>query len=249
MELTIITNITVDGTRHYKFSNTIEKDNSVVSYTMAKSADADGIIQMRCGTSLQLVCNLSDIGLTYSTFQNIEPKHFSVGSDTTYTFNVNVWSTEIIKITTYKNSSEPNRLDKTSYLTAVGPLYGTFREPTSLTAPSITIQQDAVPTFNYIYIPTFNRYYYVTEITSIRKGLWQIDCTVDVLMSYKDAIMNCRARVERNEYDYNDNIPDDRRIVESGSIITDNQISNTVFNTTGNYQYVMNGYKLNAVVG
>lgn len=155
----------------------------------------------------------------------------------------------MLSINIYQNSSEPNRLDKTSYLKSVGTLNGTFREPTSLTNPTITIQQDGVPTFNYIYIPTFNRYYYVTEITSLRKGLWQIDCTVDVLMSYKDAIRECPARVERNQYIFNDLIPDNRRIVECGSSIIDTQISNTVFNQSGNYQFVMNGYKINAVIG
>lgn len=154
-----------------------------------------------------------------------------------------------VNILLYKNSSEPNRLDKTPYLKSVGTLNGTFREPTSLTSPTITIQQDAVPTFNYIYISSFNRYYYVTEITSLRKGLWQIDCTVDVLMSYKDAIRNCPARVERNQYIFNDLIPDNRRVVRCGSNITDNQIGNTVFNQTGNYQFVMNGYKINASIG
>lgn len=161
----------------------------------------------------------------------------------------NVPSSGDVIITLYQNSAEPNRLDKTKYLKDIGKIFGTFREPTSLTNPTITIQQDGVPTFNYIYIPTFNRYYYVTEITSLRKGLWQIDCTVDVLMSYKDAIRECPARVERNQYIFNDLIPDNRRIVECGSNIIDTQISNTVFNQSGNYQFVMNGYKINAVIG
>lgn len=154
-----------------------------------------------------------------------------------------------IVITLYQNSSEQNRLDKTDYLKSTGTLNGTFREPTSVTSPSITIEMEGVPTFNYIHIPNFNRYYYVTEITNIRKNIWQIDCTVDVLMSYKDAIVKCPARVERNQYEYNVNIPDNRRIVECGSEITDVQVTNNVFNTTGNYQFVMNGYKLNAVIG
>lgn len=154
-----------------------------------------------------------------------------------------------IVITLYQNSSEQNRLDKTDYLKSTGTLNGAFRELTSVTSPSITIEMEGVPTFNYIHIPNFNRYYYVTEITNIRKNIWQIDCTVDVLMSYKDAIVKCPARVERNQYEYNVNIPDNRRIVECGSEITDVQVTNNVFNTTGNYQFVMNGYKLNAVIG
>lgn len=151
------------------------------------------------------------------------------------------------KINLYQNTAEQNRLDKTDYLKSVGTLNGTFREPTSVTSPSISIEMDGVPTFNYIYIPNFNRYYYVTEITNLRKNVWQIDCTVDVLMSYKDAIRKCPARVERNQYEFNRLIQDDRRIVNTGSVIEDNEIENEVFlknGTVNDYQFVMNGYKL-----
>lgn len=155
--------------------------------------------------------------------------------DTTFQLNI------------YQNTAEQNRVDKTDYLKSVGTLNGTFREPTSVTSPSITIEMDGVPTFNYIYIPNFNRYYYVTEITNLRKNVWQIDCTVDVLMSYKDAIRKCPARVERNQYEFNRLIQDDRRIVNTGSVIEDNEIENEVFmknGTVNDYQFVMNGYKL-----
>lgn len=155
--------------------------------------------------------------------------------DTTFQLNI------------YQNTAEQNRVDKTDYLKSVGTLNGTFREPTSVTSPSITIEMDGLPTFNYIYIPNFNRYYYVTEITNIRNSVWQIDCTVDVLMSYKDAIRKCPARVERNQYEFNRFIQDDRRIVNTGSVIEDNEIENDVFmknGTVNDYQFVMNGYKL-----
>lgn len=193
----------------------------------------------------------SSVKPTKAAYQLNKEQEVNIDKDFTfyeYLSNYHPLDTNL-SINIYQNSSEPNRLDKTAYLKSVGTLNGTFREPTSLTNPTITIQQDDVPTFNYIYISAFNRYYYVTEIVSIRRGLWQIDCTVDVLMSYKDAIRECPARVERNQYIFNDLIPDNRRIVECGSNITDNQISNTVFNQTGNYQFVMNGYKINAVVG
>lgn len=155
--------------------------------------------------------------------------------DTTFQLNI------------YQNTAEQNRLDKTDYLKSVGTLNGTFREPTSVTSPSITIEMDGVPAFNYIYIPNFNRYYYVTEITNLRTNAWQIDCTVDVLMSYKDAIRKCPARVERNQYEFNRFIQDDRRIVNTGSVIEDNEIENEVFmknGTVNDYQFVMNGYKI-----
>ena len=70
------------------------------------------------------------------------------------------------EFTLYKNSAEMHRVDKSAYLELVGTVSGVFRDETSITNISITIQYDTVIDFNYVYIPAFNRYYYVTDITS-----------------------------------------------------------------------------------
>ena len=38
---------------------------------------------------------------------------------------------------------------------------------------------------NYLWIPQFDRYYFIDDITSVTNTLWRIDCSVDVLMSFK----------------------------------------------------------------
>ena len=43
---------------------------------------------------------------------------------------------------------------------------------------------------NYCYIKELNRYYYIRDIKLLNGGLYQLQLDVDVLMTYKDIIMN-----------------------------------------------------------
>lgn len=65
-----------------------------------------------------------------------------------------------------------------------------------------------VLTANYAYIPDFNRYYFITDIVSVGRNLWQVTMSVDVLMSYYGEIMDLTALIDRNEYDYRPTLDD-----------------------------------------
>lgn len=62
---------------------------------------------------------------------------------------------------------------------------------------------------NYVYIPEFNRYYYINDIISIRTNMWRLNMHVDVLMSYKKQIKQMNAFVNRNEFEYDEMVKDD----------------------------------------
>lgn len=62
---------------------------------------------------------------------------------------------------------------------------------------------------NYVYIPDFNRYYFINDITSVRQNLWRLTLHVDVLMSYKNEIGNTKAFVIRNEFNFDPMVRDD----------------------------------------
>ena len=68
---------------------------------------------------------------------------------------------------------------------------------------------DYVLAANYAYIPEFNRYYFINDIISIRRNIWQLVMNVDVLMSYKDELLKLDAFVVRNEFDFNKYVKDD----------------------------------------
>lgn len=66
-------------------------------------------------------------------------------------------------------------------------LNGTLRDESDFLTPSFTTITD--PTgMNYCHIPDFERWYYITEITVVRQGLWLIQCRVDVLKTYEEWI-------------------------------------------------------------
>lgn len=133
-----------------------------------------------------------------------------------------------ITINLYQNSAENGRVDKTNYLNNIGALRGTLRSECSIIRPSIIIAQDTLPTFNYVYIAAFGRYYFVTGITSVNFGLWRIELNTDVLMTYKDGIALLTAIIARQENDYNDNLIDAEIPLEKQQVITVEEIPNTV---------------------
>lgn len=111
-----------------------------------------------------------------------------------------------MKITLYQNVSERNQMDKT--LTKVKDIDGKFKQSTNIMSPVLVLSYATLPDFNYIYIEELARYYFVDSITSINEGLWQINCSEDVLETYGTAILNLSAYVTRNENEYNDYIED-----------------------------------------
>lgn len=105
-----------------------------------------------------------------------------------------------MEIRLYNNTSDEKVVNKS--ISLVASLQGELKEETSLISPSIQLNLENV-NFNYIYIHEFGRYYYVNEIRNIRKTLWEIDCHVDVLMSFKNQFKGLRAMIERTENESN----------------------------------------------
>ena len=139
--------------------------------------------------------------------------NFNGWSPTLYPANKNqdytaTYRKSTFAITLYQNSAENNRIDKTEYLTSVGEIEGYLRQETNIINPTIVIEYNKVIDFNYIYISTFNRYYFVNRVSSVRSNLWRIELSVDVLMTYKETILNYECFVARNENTYDAYIED-----------------------------------------
>lgn len=107
-----------------------------------------------------------------------------------------------MEIILYYNNSEKIKLDKE--LTQIGTIEGRLFQNTSITKPSIMFDLDtAVFSANYLYIPQFNRYYFITDVINVSANKWQIQGRVDVLTSFKSAIRENTAIIERQENEYN----------------------------------------------
>lgn len=81
---------------------------------------------------------------------------------------------------------------------------------TSIANPTLII--NAVPTgwnviWNYVYIPTFRRYYFINNWQWLN-GVWEASCVVDVLASFKTQIGNLSEYVLRSSSEYNEYLVD-----------------------------------------
>lgn len=106
-------------------------------------------------------------------------------------------------ITLYVNTSENNRLEKSiSRLTTFS---GDLRSECSIIDPIITFEENLSQFVgaNYLYIPSFQRYYFIRNIRSIRSNLVEVTAHVDVLMSFASAIKANRAIIKRNANKWN----------------------------------------------
>lgn len=102
-----------------------------------------------------------------------------------------------------RNNSERNRLSKS--LSSITTVTGTLKSSTSIMNPVIQIECELtdVTNCNYMYIPTFNRYYFVDDITSITSDIVQFTGHVDVLTTYASQIRSNNAIVKRQENRWN----------------------------------------------
>lgn len=107
-----------------------------------------------------------------------------------------------MNITFYQNISEYNAVNKS--IRELTTITGTLREESSIIDPVITISDidNIVGSMNYVYIPEFNRYYFITNIESVRSNLWRVSFHVDVLYTYRAQIKSNSAIIERNENQY-----------------------------------------------
>lgn len=83
-----------------------------------------------------------------------------------------------------------------------------LKSPCNIINPEIKIATHSDPTgFNYCYLPTFSRYYWVKNWT-YSDGLWNASLTVDTLASYRDQIGNSTEYVTRSSAQYDGTISD-----------------------------------------
>lgn len=147
----------------------------------------------------------------------------------------------------YNMTCERNKIDKTRHLTRYLQLKGVFRSAVDVENPLLTLQLEAYPAFNYVYLPFFNRYYFVVGVRNISKNIYEINLKVDVLFTYKDQIKNCLAEILRSSITGKQNpyIIDNLQPLKNTNIISAYELPNTVFNNDdqtwkNNFNYVLN---------
>lgn len=115
-------------------------------------------------------------------------------------------------IHTYTQNSENNVLDKDITLYSI--IQGQFNHSISVKNVNIDIVQRELIAFNYVWIPSLNRYYYVDSVDIISADVKRIHLKEDVLMSWQALIKEQEVFVTRYGNSSNTNLVDERRPLE-----------------------------------
>lgn len=100
-----------------------------------------------------------------------------------------------------------------------------IKDPSSVLSPQILIETSNPTAYNYCYIPTFDRYYFISDWVSDH-NMWQANCSVDVLASWRSTILNSYQYVTRSATHKNSNIIDSRYpMTKQVQVVTDKQSS------------------------
>ena len=101
-------------------------------------------------------------------------------------------------INLYNISDDPRKVVKT--LGSATALQCELVYPSDLLNPTIRISAtNWSASLNYMYIPDFSRYYFITEVTYENGGAVTIQGRVDPLMSYSSSILGLSVNVIRQE--------------------------------------------------
>ena len=100
----------------------------------------------------------------------------------------------------YKTLDADNVINKTllNKLTIQGFFLTSSLNIVNPTIPLQVINGVNIYEYNYIELPEFNRFYFVDSIESVNAKIFNLICSCDVLMTYKQEILNSNARVMRS---------------------------------------------------
>lgn len=101
-----------------------------------------------------------------------------------------------MKIKTYTTTSDNAEVNK--LLSNEVEIDVNLLNDTEIIAPLIVLS-GAIPTFNYVYIPDFKRYYYADRPLKRNKDTFAIQLHTDRLMSFKQNIYNSFGIIRRSE--------------------------------------------------
>lgn len=91
-----------------------------------------------------------------------------------------------MKLKIYNNNSNGTVINKN--ITLINVLDFNLKSDNSILQPILILKN--YTDGNYCYIEEFKRYYYINDVRVLKGGLYELHLNVDVLMTYKDTIIN-----------------------------------------------------------
>lgn len=97
----------------------------------------------------------------------------------------------------YINESNNNVLNKKITLISEDNIL--LKDNVDIYKPIIKIKKPLLNNCNYVYIEDFKRYYYITNKKSINNDIIELSLKCDVLMSFKNDILNSKGLIIKSE--------------------------------------------------
>ncbi len=136
----------------------------------------------------------------------------------------------------YNTESSANTINKV--IDFVTDIDVKFKDEVNVYGPTILLKYDDLIDFNYIYIDKFKRYYFIEDIEVFPNKIYHLTLKCDVLMSFKDDILNSYGNITRqtnyNDYynfDYSSEVRKESNIYNSNVVFED--VKTTILCTIG----------------
>lgn len=221
----------------------IKQNFTGVSVYHAESETTEQIAIGDC-TSISSDIITRTISFTYDTILmisgNVQETLYKLYNLGVVSFDVD----DFTQLNVYSQNSENNALDKT--LTFKQIIQGKFNHSIAIKNINIDIIGYSIAYgYNYVFIPSLNRYYYVDSLEIISGDYVRLHLREDVLMTWKNLIKNQDMFVTRYQQSDENFLIDDRLPFASKSSISYQALDSTdasisLVNTTLKYDYQPN---------
>lgn len=152
-----------------------------------------------------------------------------------------------MQITLYKNNSDNKALNKN--ITNAKNINCEIKDTNSILNPTIFINKFAgFAAYNYCYIADFGRYYYITGVSVDLGNKIILNLKVDVLMTYKNQILNSNALILRQTNNPNKLLSDNVLQTQADEQIQNFKFSDGEFLSSvqrANYSFIVAAYSEN----
>ena len=98
----------------------------------------------------------------------------------------------------FLTTTDDNRKVSKSYTVNKANVACDIYDSCDLYNPTLIVKSNSVISSNYLYIPNFNRYYFIVNKNLDKGGRTIINCECDVLMSFKNDILNSTQLIIRS---------------------------------------------------
>lgn len=105
--------------------------------------------------------------------------------------------TDMTTINFYSYNGHPNTINK--QLGEFTAMEGDLRQTFDILRPTITLRKHPRPIFNYCYIPSLGRYYFVDRVSFEGNNTYELALQIDTLKTYESEILTATGRVSESD--------------------------------------------------